>query len=331
MSLLQRIVARAGQQPKRIVFPESGDRRVLRAASRLAGEKIAAPILVGDPERIRDDCSDEGIDPSALPVEDPETSSRRGVLLTSVLGALRGKGVGPEEAATLLRQPLYYAAAMVRSGAAHGTVAGAVHSTSETLRAALRIIRPADGTDVVSSFFLMELRTPTAGGDEVLAFADSGLVPDPDEDQLVEIAQGTAAEFSQLLGRSPKVAFLSFSSKGSADHPSVTKVRRAAEKLKALNPGFPVDGELQVDAALIPEVAREKSPSSPLGGKANVLIFPNLDAGNIGYKLVERLAGAQAIGPLLRGLARPANDLSRGCADDDIVVAAAVTALQVRL
>jgi phosphate acetyltransferase len=328
VAILESILERARQDRKRIVLPEALDPRVLRGVARLAREGIAEPLLLGEPGEIGPRAHAVGADLSGVIIEQPARASGRARCLEVASEALAGKGLGDEEIENLLEDPLYYAAAMVRAGQAAGSLAGAVHSTAETLRAALRIIGPAAKTQTVSSFFLMVLREPTDAGDDLLAFADCGLVPYPDEEELADIAERTAGHYRLLVGREPRVAFLSFSTNGSAQHESVDRVRRAREILLRAAPDFPLDGELRADAALVPEVGRSKAPGSLVAGRANVLIFPNLDAGNIAYKLVERLAGARAIGPILQGLERPANDLSRGCREEDIVVAAAVTSLQ---
>jgi phosphate acetyltransferase len=325
---LQSILDRARKARRSIVFPESEDARVLRAAARLAREGIVEPVLLGEPAAVAARAATAGAALAGVSVVHPEGHAERERCLAAATTALARRGLERPAIEELLRDPLYYGAAMVRAGIVAGSVAGATHATADTLRAALRLLGPAHGVRVVSSFFLMALREPTAAGDEVLAFADCGLVPEPDAEQLAEIAQGTADEFLRLVGREPHVAFLSYSTKGSADGPAVERVRQATARLLELRPAYPVDGELQADAALVPEVGRSKAPGSAVAGRANVLIFPDLDAGNIAYKLVERLAGAQAVGPLLRGLAWPANDLSRGCGEDDVVLAAAVTAVQ---
>lgn len=327
-TVLQDIVDRARRTPRRIVLPEATDARILRAAARLAREGIAQPILLGPPAEVHRAALAAGVELDGVAVEDPLCGPNRAAAFEAAEQALAGHDLGSDAIASLLDDPLYYAAALVRAGSAHGSLAGAIHPTAATLRAALRIIRPCRGARVVSSFFLMELTRPAPGGDDVLAFADCGLVPAPDLEQLVDIGLRTAHSFRHLVGREPRVAFLSFSTHGSAEHESALRMRRAAADLASRAPGFAVDGELQADAALSPEVGRTKAPGSPVAGRANVLIFPDLAAGNIAYKLVERLAGAQAIGPILQGLSRPANDLSRGCSEDDIVVAAAVTSLQ---
>ena len=326
MSFIDNIITRAKENKKTIVLPETMDDRVLEAAIRIVDEEIANVILIGNKSEILEINSSL----SNCMIIDPNEDNELVDELTSKLFELRkDKGLTEEEARRLLTEDyMYFACMLVKTGRADGVVSGACHSTSNTLRPALQIIKTKENCKLVSAFFLMVVPDCNYGSNGTFIFADSGLVQDPTSEELAYIAKSSADSFEQLVQEEAWVAMLSHSSMGSAKHELVDKVVDGVRLAKEMYPELNIDGELQVDAAIVPEVANSKAPDSKVAGHANVLVFPNLDAGNIGYKLVQRLAKAEAYGPITQGIAAPINDLSRGCSVDDIVGVVAITAVQ---
>jgi phosphate acetyltransferase len=328
MKAINRIIDRARANPGRIVLCEGDDPRVLQAALRATREGTARILLVGDRARIMQLAENEAIDLSGMTLIDPADSPLTEGYVEELFRLRETKGMTRAVAAEEVRKPLVFANLMVRMGDADGSVAGAVHTTADVVRTAIQVIGTDPAFKLVSSFFLMMLCEPFHSLKGGIIFSDCGLVVDPNAEELSEIAMAAADSARNLLGEEPRVAMLSFSTSGSAKHAAVDKVVTAAERVKALRPGLAIDGDVQLDAAIVAEIANRKLPQSQVKGRANVLIFPNLEAGNIGYKLAERVGGAVAIGPLLQGLAKPANDLSRGCSAEDVFHVIAVTVAQ---
>lgn len=327
-NVMELVFARARAAHRRVVLPEADDVRTVKAAERIVREGLAEVILVGPADKVAAAVNEAGADVSGCRLVDPATSPLRDAYMNTLLDLRRHKGLTEEQAAQLVLDPLYFGCLMVQAGEADGQVSGATHATADTVRPALQILGTAPGSKIASSFFVMIVPDCEYGEHGVFIYSDAGLVINPNAEQLAEIAIQSAETMRSLLGFEPRVAMLSLSTKGSASDPIVAKVIEATRIAKERRPDILLDGELQGDAALVDWIGKKKAPGSPVAGRANVLIFPDLNAGNIAYKLTERLAKAEAYGPVLQGLRRPVNDLSRGCDANDIVNVAAITAVQ---
>ena len=330
MGFIDTVKERAKADKKTIILPESMDRRTFEAAEQILKEDIAHLIIIGTPEEVQK--NSEGLDISKATIIDPNTYEKTQEYVNLFVELRKAKGMTPEKAkATMLKDYAYYGCLMIKAGDADGMVSGACHSTADTLRPCLQIIKTKPGTKLVSAFFLMAVPNCEYGSNGTFVFADCGLNQNPSAEELAAIAKSSAETFELLVQQEPIVAMLSHSSKGSAKHADVDKVVEATRIAKEQYPELKLDGELQLDAAIVPSIGNSKAPGSEVAGKANVLIFPDLDAGNIGYKLVQRLAKAEAYGPVTQGIAKPVNDLSRGCSAEDIVGVVAITAVQAQV
>ncbi|WHH59875.1 phosphate acetyltransferase [Petroclostridium sp. X23] len=323
---MQKVIEKAKSDRKKIVLAEGAEPRTIKATSMVLEQNIADIILVGDENEIKKVAGD--IDISKAEIINPLTSDKFEAYANTFYEMRKAKGLTLEKAKETMKNPLYFGAMMVKSDDADGMVAGAINSTGNVLRAALQVVKTAPGTKLVSAFFIMVVPDCEYGENGIFIFGDSGLVENPDAEALSEIAISSAKSFQSLVGAEPKVGMLSYSTYGSAKSELVDKVQLATKLAKEKRPDLALDGELQLDAAIVPEIGKSKAPDSKIAGSANVLIFPDLNAGNIGYKLVQRLAKAEAYGPITQGIAKPVNDLSRGCSSEDIVGVVAITCVQ---